>query len=240
MTSISEAKQAVREEVWSRLEAHGVVPQGAAGRIPAFYGAAAAASRLAALPQWSVARVVKAVPDRPQQPVRQKALADGKLLYMAVPKLAQLLPFYLLDPAKAEILPADASTKEGAARVGEPVGLDQMRPVDLVVTGCVAVNRAGTRLGKGAGYSDIEVALLQDAGLLSDQTVIATTVHRLQLVDGPIPETDHDFRVDIIATPDEVIFCPAPHRPIGVDWTALDPAKIAAIPVLAEFARSRR
>jgi NAD(P)-dependent dehydrogenase (short-subunit alcohol dehydrogenase family) len=36
-----------------------------------------------------------------------------------------------------------------------------MRPVNLVVCGSVAVNRRGVRLGKGAGYSDIEVALLQ-------------------------------------------------------------------------------
>lgn len=240
MTTINRDKQAVREHVWSRLEASGVVPQGVAGHIPAFYDAVEAARRLTALPQWSTAKTVKSVPDRPQQPVRQKALEDGKVLYMAVPKLAQPLPFYLLDPARPEILPADASTKEGAARLGEPIGLDRMRPIDLVVTGCVAVNRDGARLGKGAGYSDIEVALLQDAGLISEQTIIATTVHQLQLIDGPIPETDHDFRVDLIATPEEIIICSTPHRPTGVDWTALDAAKIAAIPVLAQLSRSRR
>ena len=240
MTAISQAKQALRERIWRRLEASGVVPQGVAGHIPAFYDAAQAARRLIALPQWSAANVVKAVPDRPQQPVRQAALADGKLLYMAVPKLAQPLPFYLLDPARPAIVPADASTKEGAALLGEPVGLDRMRPIDLVVTGCVAVNRDGARLGKGAGYSDLEVALLQDAGLFSERTIIATTVHELQLVDGPIPETDHDFRVDIIVTPQEVVHCSSAHRPSGVDWAALDAAKIAAIPVLAQLARSRR
>jgi 5-formyltetrahydrofolate cyclo-ligase len=240
VTAISQAKQAVRERVWNRLEASGAVPHGVTGHIPAFYDAQAAAQRLTALPLWSAANVVKAVPDRPQQPVRQKALADGKVLYMAVPKLAQPLPFYLLDPARPEILPADASTKEGAARHGEPIGLDRMQPIDVIVTGCVAVNSDGARLGKGAGYSDIEVALLQEAGLLSDRTIIATTVHQLQVVDGPIPETDHDFRVDIIATPQEVIICSSPHRPIGVDWAALDAAKIAAIPVLAQLARGRR
>lgn len=54
----------------------------------------------------------------------------------------------------------------------------------MVVCGSVAVNRRGTRLGKGAGYSDIEVALLQEAGLIGPSTVIMTTVHPPQVVGG--------------------------------------------------------
>jgi 5-formyltetrahydrofolate cyclo-ligase len=41
-----------------------------------------------------------------------------------------------------------------------------MQPVDLVACGSVAVDRTGARLGKGAGYSEIEVGLLNDAGLI--------------------------------------------------------------------------
>jgi len=76
-------------------------------------------------------------------------------------------------------------------------------------TGRVAVNRRGTRLGKGAGYSDIEVALLQEAGLIGPSTVIVTTVHPLQVIDEVMPETEYDFSVDLIATPGEVIECVA-------------------------------
>ena len=79
--------------------------------------------------------------------------------------------------------------------------------MDLVVVGSVAVNRRGTRLGKGAGYSDIEIALLQEAGRIGPSTVIVTTVHPLQVIDEPIPETEHDFSVDLIVTPGEVIAC---------------------------------
>ena len=57
-------------------------------------------------------------------------------------------------------------------------------------------------LGKGAGYSDIEVALLAEAGLISERTMIATTVHDLQVLDEDLPEQVHDFRVDLIVTPD--------------------------------------
>jgi 5-formyltetrahydrofolate cyclo-ligase len=41
-----------------------------------------------------------------------------------------------------------------------------MRRVQKVICGSVAVNRTGARLGKGARYSDIEVTLLTEAGLI--------------------------------------------------------------------------
>jgi hypothetical protein len=103
-----------------------------------------------------------------------------------------------------------------------------------VICGSVAVNRNGVRLGKGGGYADLELALLVEAGLVSERTVMVTTVHALQVVDEPLPETEHDFRVDLIVTPDEVIACGSPRRPPGVMWEPLDEAKIAAVPVLAQ------
>src|SRR5436305_9280478 len=110
-----------------------------------------------------------------------------------------------------------------------------MRPVDLIVCGSVAVNRKGVRVGKGAGYSDIEVALLTEAGLISPETIIVTTVHRLQVVDDELPETEHDFSVDLIVTPDDVIRCTPPRRPSGIVLSHLTSAKTAQIPVLAEM-----
>jgi 5-formyltetrahydrofolate cyclo-ligase len=87
------AKQAIRERVWALLESERAARfPGAEGRIPNFAGALNAAARLASLPQWRAARVVKSNPDAPQLPVRARALADGKLLYMAVPRLTDERP----------------------------------------------------------------------------------------------------------------------------------------------------
>ncbi len=58
------------------------------GRIPDFVGAAATAEQLSALPAWQRAHVLKANPDQAQLPVRVRALREGKLIYMVVPKLA--------------------------------------------------------------------------------------------------------------------------------------------------------
>jgi 5-formyltetrahydrofolate cyclo-ligase len=236
---IDQAKQAIRTRVWDLLERERVVEPGVHGYIPTFYGADAAAARLAQLSSWRAARVVKAVPDAAQQPVRERALRDGKLVYMAVPRLADVHPFYILDPGTLTAPPAEAASPEWAARSAVKVGVTDMSPVDMVVCGSVAVNRDGARLGKGAGYSDLEVALLQEAGLISPRTIIVTTIHALQVVVEPLPETAHDFRVDLIVTPGEVIECEPARRPGGLYWDHLGPEQIGAIPVLAAIASAR-
>lgn len=157
-----DSKQRLRERIWRLLDAEDASRfPGARGRIPNFWGAEAAATRLAELPERQSARVVKSNPDAPQLPVRRRG-----------------------------------------------------------------------------GYSDLELALLVGAGLVDDGTAIATTVHPLQLLDEELPETDHDFRVDVVVTADEVVRTRARRRRPGVIWEHLDDDKIAAIPLLA--ARARR
>lgn len=240
MTTVDQAKAAVRDRVWRRLLAAGVVPPDSYEKIPSFEGAEATAERLAEMDVWQHASTVKANPDYAQLPVRVHALGDGKLLYMAVPKMASLKPFFLLDPDAIDISPEQAAEKKGAAQVGRRVGVEDMRLIDVVVCGSVAVNRAGARIGKGAGYSDLEVALLIEAGLVTEQTVIVAPVHAFQVVEDDIPETEHDFSVDYIITPTEVIACSNRRRPRGIVWEDLTPEKIEAIPVLAAQARGRR
>jgi 5-formyltetrahydrofolate cyclo-ligase len=238
-TEADATKQQIRKRMWDLLERERAVEPGVHGYIPAFEGADAAAQRLASLSVWQAAQVIKSVPDRAQQPVRARALLDGKLLYMAVPMLADELPFYLLDPRRIAVTAAEAASRTTAAEVARKVGVEEMQVVDIVVCGSVAVNRDGARLGKGAGYSDIEVALLQEAGLISPSTVIVTTVHPMQVVNEPLPETDHDFSVDLIVTPDEVIECGPPRRPSGLYWDHLTEEKVASIPILAMRAAAR-
>jgi 5-formyltetrahydrofolate cyclo-ligase len=235
---IAHAKRQVRERIWVLLDSRGAVqPPGAAGHIPSFTGADQAAEHLSELPAWTSARVVKSNPDRAQLPVRVRALHDGKTVYMAVPRLETVQPFYHLDPqALADVDLDVATTGAGASRLAPRVSLDQMQPVDLIVCGSVAVDRHGVRIGKGAGYSDIEVALLHDTGLLHPQTVIVTTVHDLQVVDQPIPHSPHDFRVHYIVTPPQVIPCSPSLPPAGIDWKLITAEQTAAIPVLGAVA----
>ncbi len=229
------AKRALREEVWDALSEAGAARfPGARGRIPNFSGAEAAAERLRETPWWADAGAIKSNPDSPQWPVRQRALADGLLLYMAVPRLADDDPFMVLDPAQLTVPPRAASSIKGAGEHGRTRPVAELEPVDLVVTGCVAVDRTGARLGKGGGFADLEFAIASAAGLITEETVIVTTVHPLQVVaSGRIPVAAHDVPIDVIVTPDEVIVCDRAHaRPRGIDWKALTDEKIESIPLL--------
>lgn len=236
------AKAALREQIWDALAAPGIVrfPR-PWNRIPNFVGAEAAAERLAELPVWREARTVKANPDSPQLPVRARALSDGKTVYMAVPRLAAPEPFFLLDPARVGGRLREAASIRGASRAARRVDVDELEPVDLVVTGCVAVGVDGRRLGKGGGFSDLELAVACEAGLIGPRTRIVTTVHDAQVLPArTIPQAAHDFLVDVIVTPTRVIEPRHARRRTRIVWSELTEEKVAAIPLLERLRAERR
>jgi 5-formyltetrahydrofolate cyclo-ligase len=231
------AKAALREQVWAAMSAARVARfPGAAGRIPNFTGAEAAAERLRELPEWQRAGTLKANPDSAQLPVRQRALQDGKIVYMAVPRLAGPEPFFALDPDHLNDSPRKAASISGATRSARRVTLAELAPVDLVVMGSVAVAEDGARLGKGGGFADLEFALAGAAGLIGPGTVAITTVHEIQVQPaGTIPASEHDVPVDL------VIDCRHRRRArpaAAIRWAELTEEKIAAIPLLAAARRA--
>jgi 5-formyltetrahydrofolate cyclo-ligase len=229
-------KQGLRERIWALLERRRVArfPLPIAGRIPNFAGAGAAAERAAALPEWRAARTVKCNPDAPQRPLRLRALSEGKVVFMAVPRLTQARCFLRLDPARLGRRLAEAATIRGAGALGEPVGPEALGRIDLIVAGSVAVNGRGDRVGKGGGYSDLEFALAREVGAVDDSTPVITTVHDLQVVDGGIPMRAHDVPLDVVVTPTRVIRAARRRRrPRGIRWGALTDEQVAAMPPLA-------
>jgi len=213
---------------------------GPRGRIPNFVGAERAADRLCELEIWKRAKVLKCNPDSPQRPVRLRALQEGKIVYMAVPRLRQLECFIELDPSRLGKLMRRASSIEGAFRFGQSVRPERMKEIGLIVCGTVAINREGARIGKGGGYSDLEYGLAREAKLVRPATPIVTTVHDLQVVDEEIPLLPHDIPVDFIATPTSVI---ETHtrlpRPKGIYWEYLSIEQIDAIPYVKQLRSSK-
>jgi 5-formyltetrahydrofolate cyclo-ligase len=232
------SKDDVRRDVWRSMDRDGVSRfPGAEERIPNFAGAKAAAERLARHPVWTNAQTIKANPDSPQTHARRLALAQGKTLVMAVPRLREQHPFRLLDPGGlAEGEMREAATIKGALKHGKVIDLYQVPELDLVLTGSVAVNLKGARLGKGGGFSDLEYALLTEAGRIDRRTLVATTVHPIQIVRENLLMTGHDIPVSLIATPRAVIEVDGAYRrPGGVLWDHLQPPQIHEIPVLERF-----
>jgi 5-formyltetrahydrofolate cyclo-ligase len=198
------SKEEIRIRVWQLMEEKGVAtfPKPILHRIPNFVGAEKAAQNLRSLNEYKTAKVVFCNPDAPQRPVREMALRDGKTVVMATPKLRQ--GFLLIDPKN---IPSnrifEASSIRGAFKYGRSIEPDKVK-VDLFIAGSVAVSPDGGRLGKGTGYSDQEHSILKNAGSLTAQTQIITTVHDTQIVEK-IPKEEWDIPVDFIVTPTKII-----------------------------------
>ena len=229
-------KQKIREQIWQLLQEKGIAkfPLPCYGRIPNFVGSEQAAYNLAKLEIWKNARVIKTNPDSPQRKVRELALKQGKILIMATPRLKQ--GFLMLENLSK--LAKEASSIKGAFKFGKKISLQEIPKIDLIITGSVAVTKQGARLGKGHGYAELEYAILRELKLVSKDTLIATTVHDLQIVKH-IPMQKHDLPVDYIATPTKTIKTEqAYEKPKGIYWELIDNKKLEEIPLLKELASS--
>ncbi|MBE0427849.1 MAG: hypothetical protein IBX72_14545 [Nitrospirae bacterium] len=72
---------------------------------------------------------------------------------------------------------------------------------DLTITGCVAVDKEGWRLGKGGSYGDREIAtFIKEFGKIT----VVTTLHDLQIIED-VPHQEFDTRIDYIVTPTKII-----------------------------------
>jgi len=196
---IDEQKQALREKIWRLMTERkiAVFPLPCWGRIPNFKGAEKAAENLRTTEEWKKARVVFANPDAAQRKVRENALKDGKTLIMASPRLKS--GYLLILPEKTRGKEGYASTIKGAFKHG--VRVNEFPRPNLTVTGCVAVDLHGNRLGKGGGYGDAEISFIKER---FGEIPIATTVHPIQIVER-VPVKPKDQKITIIATPARII-----------------------------------
>ena len=216
-------------------------PRPVHGRIPNFEGSVRAAEKLQELPAWEKARAIKANPDSPQMPVRRLALQAGKVVYMAVPRLREERCFLELDPKKLRGREDQASSIKGAFKHGRLVDPGEIRKVDLLVAGSVAVNQDGARVGKGGGYSDLEYGIGREFGIIDECTTTLTTVHPVQVVTYQIEMLRHDFPLDFILTPEGITETGHHYqKPDGIYWDELDDEKIRAIPLLWKLKKHKR
>lgn len=238
------AKDELRERVWAALETAGAVVGDPRGGIPDFDSADAAAARLAELPFWKEATVVKCTPDACQAPIRLRVLQEGKLLYMAYPQLKVYPCFIELD--RDDLLARgvsleEASTMDGAIKHGRGVPFEEMKHIDIVNVGSVAVTLEGGRTGKGAGFADLELGLLSEFGLVDETTVIVSTVHPLSIVPAEdLPLAANDAPLDWVVTEDIAHATETTLRgPGGLLWDQVRPDQLETIPVLAMLAEQR-
>lgn len=233
-------KDVLRHYVWDKLESTGAGIGKIWSAIPDFVGADKAADRLAKLPFWKSAHIVKTNPDMPQSHIRLRALQEGKIVYTPVPALVKDFPFILLDPEdlqKRDIPFEAVITSDGAMEHGIRVQFHEMQPMDIAVVGCVAVTRSGGRTGKGAGFADLEMGIFREYDLIKPETPVLTTVHSLQVVnDDRIVMVAHDTPLDWVITPDEVIETQTAYpQPGRINWDDIQPDQYENIPFLRDL-----
>jgi len=166
-------------------------------RVPNFIGAEKAAQNLRNLPEYKKAKVIFCNPDSPQRPVREMTLEDGKILVMATPRLKH--GFLVIAPETTVGKERFASTIKGAFNFGKET-TDFPKP-DLIVTGSVAVDKDGNRLGKGRGYGDREIRMIKEK---FGKVPVVTSIHDIQLINYAT-STPQDEKLDIIVTPTKII-----------------------------------
>lgn len=232
---MSNEKEEIRNRIWKLLEDRNVAtfPLPVKNRIPNFVGSKEAARKLAELKIWKGSKTIAVNPDAPQKPIREIALREGKTLVMSTPRLQK--GFLLIEP-KQLIDFGFASTIKGAFKFGKLVNLEEIPPIDLFVVGSVAVNLEGLRIGKGEGYSEIEWALLSAKNKVDESVPIVTTVHELQIVDINFSYMLYDLPLDVVVTPDRVIWVKRKvKKPDRIYWNLMDENKIKEIPILRKL-----
>ncbi|MDL1970694.1 MAG: 5-formyltetrahydrofolate cyclo-ligase [Candidatus Desulfofervidaceae bacterium] len=232
-------KQSLRNQIWQLLWGKKVSPA-PFQRIPPFAGQNKAAERLRHLPAYKKAKCIMVPPDEAQRQVRFNALVDRKRLIIATPGLQD--GFYVLDPKHLprRYWPTAIQTY-GVIDYGRklPTQKGSIGHIDLLATGAVAVSKNGGRLGKGAGFFDLEYAILREIGCIDSQTAVVALVHDLQIVES-LPITDKDVPVDYIVTPTRIIQTETLFpKPEGIPWEHLNPKQIRRMRPLWELKKKQ-
>ncbi len=215
-------KARIREEVWEEMRAEGLSPA-PQGSIPTFPGQNKAAERLRRMEVYKRAKTIMVPPDQAQLQVRVNAVLDSKRLIIATPGLRD--GFYLFEKGRVGMKDlVRAVRSSGVQRFGKRLATShkEIREVDLLVTGAVAVGLQGGRIGKGSGYFDLEYMILREIGSIKDRTPIIALVDDLQVREG-VPMEHKDVPVDFIVTPTRIITIETTlQRPSGLLWDLLD------------------
>jgi len=190
-------KARLRREMTARRDA---LPRSERHRI-----AEALTGELLSLPEYAAARSVLATmsigSEWPTRAFLDRALADGKSV---------VLPRLTAPPRRLElhVVPdLDGSLVQGLWNIPEPnpqrTPRAELGDVDFVLVPAIAADRAGFRLGYGAGYFD---RLLAGRGARS----FCVTALPMAFVVDQLPREPHDVAVDLVLC--EIGIVSAPRR----------------------------
>ncbi|KAF2844988.1 hypothetical protein T440DRAFT_408987 [Plenodomus tracheiphilus IPT5] len=215
---------------------------------PDFRHSDAAIGRVAEISCYKTASTILVTPDNSLEGLRHRALQDGKKVLVATHRLRR--GFVLLDPARVgPELWRYASCLDGMEKpsVGRAVTITQLKDdgikVDMCVIGGLVLNEQGVVIWEGQALFEVQWALLQDIGVLSESAPVACVAHACQVVDETtlgierfVPDKKGEVQCDFVVTPEQVFQVEkAVKSSGGIDFNTVDPEALNNIPPLQEL-----
>ena len=196
-------------------------PQTSAGKI---------AERLRRLPEYRKAKTILMMPSSLLFQARINCLLDGKVLLMPSPALK--LGFYRVKPFSIAFPDlAYGTSLKGITLFGKKMQVKKLRQVeiDLALTGCVAIDQTGHRLGEGTGFFDLSMGILGTLGAVSESTVVGCVAGVEQQSENMLICDPWDVGIDFLVMKDQdATFATSGHK-YTVDWDVLEKKQLRKI-----------
>lgn len=182
------------------------------------------AQQLRGIPAYRQARRLFVTPSPVLAQVRINVLLDGKELLMPTPGLKD--GFYLCRPFSIPFGDLGyATTYKGLPRFAKVLDNRAVGKIalDMLVTGAVAFDPQGGRLGSGKGFFDLACALLAELHAYDpEQAEVWGIAGDAQMVGENLPVDPWDVVLDGVITPAAVQrFAHGESRRVGIFWEHL-------------------
>jgi 5-formyltetrahydrofolate cyclo-ligase len=148
------------------------------------------------------AQCIFVTPDIFLKQIRVNSLLDGKSLVMPSAGLRE--GFFMIKPHAVPFTSLNqAVTENGLRKFGQVLQLGKDRiQVDAMITGALAVDQSGARIGSGKGYFDLSCALFSESEAFTHAPRILAVIHSSQLRDSQLPIDPWDVKMAGVVTKD--------------------------------------
>ncbi|KAF8137607.1 5-formyltetrahydrofolate cyclo-ligase [Boletus edulis] len=175
-------------------------------------------AKVVALPAFKRAKTISCYLSMPTAEVQTGALVaniladSGKKLFVPslTSKEGQMDFVRLYDKEDLRTLPAGLwgipePTAEWKSEKRQSVSDASCEHLDMIIMPGVAFDSSLSRLGHGKGYYDHFISSYVDAAKRPRPLLVALSLQQQLVEAGQVPMTDHDEKVDVIATPKDII-----------------------------------
>jgi 5-formyltetrahydrofolate cyclo-ligase len=180
------------------------------------------AEKLRGLPLYRDAETVFATPHEALHQARINCLVDGKNLLMPGPSIRE--GFFLLASRSVPFKNISvATTYKGLQKYGQRLKDDSISElsVEMLLTGSLAIDDTGARLGDGYGYFDLCCALLKEMNAIEQDAAFLTFVEEEQISRKMLPQDKWDVKMSGAITPNQILqFEPSDQHP-QIFWDVL-------------------